>query len=123
MDWKGGRYTLEINGSVFSGRGQAKIDTSGVSIDNKANMDGSMYSTVTPELISLDLTIDRRDQATKWDSSMMLRGISVTFQETDAGVTHVLAQAKWQGKPTLDTATGEISGLKANCAPATYQQI
>ena len=123
MDNKGGRYTLEINGSVYSGRGTAKIDTAGVSVDNGVNMDSTMYSTVKPELITLDLTLDRRDQSTKWDAAMMLSAINVTFAETDAGLTHVLNSARWQGKPTLDTSNGEISGLKVQCAPSTYTQL
>ena len=123
MDNKGGRYVLEINGQVFSGRGKASVDSSGVSIDNGSNMDGTMFSTVKPELISLDLTIDRRDQSTRWDTAMMLQSLNVSFAETDAKVTHVMTAARWQGKPTLDTSTGEITGLKAMCAPATYNQI
>ena len=123
MDNKGGRYTLEINGQVFSGRGKASIDQAGISMDNGSNMDATMFSTVKPELISLDLTLDRRDQSTKWDAAMMLKPINVTFAETDAGVTHVMTSARWQGKPTLDTSTGEISGLKAVCAPSTYNQL
>lgn len=123
MDFKGGRYALEINGQVFAGRGKASIDSSGVSLDNGSNMDSTMFTTVKPELISLDLTIDRRDQSTKWDTAMMLQSLSVTFAETDAGVTHVMSSARWQGKPTLDTSTGEITGLKATCAPSTYNQL
>lgn len=123
MDNKGGRYNLELSGSVFSGRGTAKIDTSGVSITNGSNMDSTLFTTIKPELIMLDLTIDRRDQATKWDSAMMLKPVNCTFSETDSGVQHILTKARWEGKPTLDTSTGEISGLKLCCAPANYQQV
>lgn len=122
MDNKGGRYTLDINGQVFSGRGTAKIDSAGVSLSSKPNQDATMYTTIAPELIMLDMTLDRRDQATKWDEKMMLTKINVTFKEADAGVTHILTAARWEGKPTLDTSNGEISGLKVVCAPATYSQ-
>ena len=99
MDNKGGRYTLEINGQVFSGRGKASIDQAGISMDNGSNMDATMFSTVKPELISLDLTLDRRDQTTKWDAAMMLKPINVTFAETDAGVTHVMTSARGRASP------------------------
>lgn len=111
MNTTGGRFSLTINGAVYSGRGEAKINPSRVELENGANQDGSGYSTVKPILTSLELTFDR-GVGLVWDETMMLQTVNVTFIETDAGVTHLFTGGRWSGKPELNTKDGEVSGLK-----------
>ena len=120
MDTKGGRFTLKINGQTVSGRGAAKIMPSRVSIENGANSDGTGYSTVKPMLAGLDLSFDR-NVGLKWDEAMILQEITVTFTETDAKRTHLYTNANWAGDPTIDSASGEVTGLKIETD--SYQQV
>ncbi|GJD65174.1 phage tail tube protein [Methylobacterium frigidaeris] len=112
MDTKGGRFTLDINGRTYSGRGKATIESSTISRENGANMDGTGYSTVKPKLAKLDLTFDR-GVGLEWDEAMILADIDVTFVETDLKpkVTHLFTAASWSGTPSIDSETGEVSGL------------
>ncbi|SEQ48561.1 Phage tail tube protein [Faunimonas pinastri] len=112
MDTKGGRVSLTIDGVTYHARGAAKINPSLVSLENGANMDGSGYSTVKPELASIELSLDRGSTSIKWTEDMLLSKVNVTFKEDDYGVTHLFTAARWGGKPEIDTATGEVSGLK-----------
>jgi hypothetical protein len=111
MDTKGGRYSIDINGRVFSGRGEATINPSTVSITAGANMDGTAYRTIAPKLASLELTFDR-GSGFKWDAAMLLEEVNVTFIEDDVGVTHLFTKASWVGEgASINTATGEVSGI------------
>lgn len=114
MDTKGGRFTLEINGRTFTGRGAAKINPSTVALENGANQDGSGYSTIKPKLASLDLSFDRgRSAAVKWDAAFMLARVNVTFVESDVGVTHLFTNGRWSGEGAeIDSSTGEVTGIK-----------
>lgn len=120
MDSKGGRYTLEINGRRFSGRGKATVSPSGVEIEGGTNSDGTGYKTVKPVNPFLDLSLDR-GSGLKWDEAMMLQELNGTWHETDARVTHLFTNASWIGRPSIDSETGEVSGLKIECSPADYQ--
>lgn len=116
MDTKGGRFSLEINGRTFTGRGAAKINPSTVALENGANQDGSGYSTVKPKLATLELSFDRgRSDRVKWDAAMLLQTVNVTFVETDLTppLTHLFTRGRWAGEGAeIDTATGEVTGLK-----------
>lgn len=116
----GGRFTLDINGQVYKGRGKATISPAAATRENGANMDGSMYSNVKPKLASLDLTFDRGVGLT-WDENEVLQDLNATFVETDAKRTHLFTDAAFSGEPTIDSETGEVSGLKIECAGPNYQ--
>ncbi len=111
MDTKGGRFNMTVNGRVLSGRAKATFETALISLENGANQDGSGYSTVKPKLAKLDLTFDRGKL--KWTDAMLLETVDVTFTETDLNppVVHLMTGARWSGTPSLDTETGEVSGL------------
>src|ERR1700753_1869400 len=111
MDTKGGRFTLDINGISYSGRGKATIKPSRVSLTNGANMDGTGYSTVKPVLAELDLTFDR-GVGLVWDETLLLQRLNVTFSEDDYGQTHLYTGAAFEGEPSIDSESGEGSGLK-----------
>ena len=117
---KGGRFSLDIDGAVFEGRGKATIGPAAAVRENGATSSGAKYSTVKSRLVSLDLTFDR-GVGLKWDADMMLRDLNVTFVETDAKVTHLFTDASWSGEPMIDSDSGEVSGLKIECAGSDYQ--
>ena len=110
MDTKGGRFTLTINGLTYSGRGKATIMPSRVSRTNGVNQDGTGYSTIAPALAGLDLTFDR-GVGLAWDETLILADLNVTFIEDDYGATHLFTAAAFEGSPSIDTESGEVSGL------------
>lgn len=111
MDTKGGRFSIDINGRTFSGRGEATINPSLVSITSGANMDGSVYRTIAPKVATLELTFDR-GIGLKWDTAMMLEEINVTFTEDDVGRLHLFTAGNFIGEgAAINSATGEVSGI------------
>lgn len=110
MDTTGGRVTLEIGGTTVSVRASGNVDSSTVSRENGANRNGKGYSTIKSKLAKLDVTFDR-GETFLWDEAMMLENPDVTFHEFDVGVLHVFTAAAWSGSPTINTETGEVTGL------------
>lgn len=110
MDTKGGRCTIEINGQRYSARANGKVMPSTVELENGVNMDGTGYSTTKPALAKLELSFDR-GSGIAWNDAMILQKINVTWKEDDVGVTHLFSSARWSGRPEIDSATGEVSGL------------
>ena len=119
MDTKGGRYSMTINGQVFSGRTAAKLMLAGVSPTTGVNQDGTAYRTVAPKLVGVDLNFDRGLNVA-WNSAMMLADVDVTFVEDDFGVTHMFTSAAYDGEPTIDSATGEVTGVKVMTSESNY---
>ena len=121
MDTKGGRVSLEINGRRFSVRASAKVMPSTVELENGANMDGSGYSTTKPVLAKLDITFDRGPSGINWTDAFLLQKVNITFQEDDVRATHLFTGGRFSGRPEIDTATGEVSGLSVETD--TYQVV
>lgn len=112
MDTKGGRITLEVNGQVYSARGEAKIKSTPIKRTNGVNQDGSGYSTVEAQLYSVELTFDRGVNL-PWNEQTMLATVNVTLVEKDTtpARTHLFTNANWEGAPEISTKDGEVSGL------------
>lgn len=110
MDTKGGRFTLEINSRRFSGRGEATIRPARLTRENGVNMDGSGYSTVKPQLAALELTFDR-GVGLLWSDEIMDQEMNVSFEEIDINRTHFFTGARFSGQPSINSASGEVSGL------------
>lgn len=113
MDTKGGRYIINANGRRYSGRGKATITPARAVPKADPNRDGTAYRTVEPKLAGIDLSFDRgpKDDVPRWTEDMLLQNVDVTFIEQDAGVTHYFTAASWNGTPSLDTDSGEITGM------------
>ena len=110
MDTKGGRFTIDINGRTYSGRGEAKITPARATPKNGVNWDGSGYNTVEPKLAGCELTFDR-GIGLFWTEGEILGAINLTFVETDAQVTHYFTNANWEGEPSINSKDGEVSGM------------
>lgn len=122
MDTKGGRVSMTGNGITFIGRGAFKVMTTSVELENATNSDGSGYSTVKGVLPCLEGDFDRGD-GVLWDDTMMLQSWNWTFVEDDTGVSHLFTSARFAGRPTLDTANGQVSGLKVETDKGNYQML
>lgn len=110
MQAKGGRISLDINGRVYSGRSEARIMPARATVESDVNWDGTGYAMVEPQLASAELSFDR-GIGLYWTEIEMLRTVDVMFVETDARVVHYFTNARITGKPTINTKTGEVTGL------------
>ncbi len=110
MDTRGGRFTLDIGGEIYSGRGAAKIMPARATPSTGVNQDGTGFVAVAPQLSTIELSFDRGSRR-RWTEKEILRTVDLTFVEKDTGVTHYLTKANWNGQPSIDSASGEVSGM------------
>ena len=119
MQTKGGRFTIYVDGQRFSGRAEATIRPAQATPETGVNQDASGYVTVQPQLAEIELSFDRGSFA--WREAMLLKTVDVTFRETDAGHTHYFTRANWSGRPEINSATGEVRGMKV--ASDQYRRV
>lgn len=110
MDTQGGRLQITIGGTTFDCRGKCSVKPAGVQVEAGANWSGKGYKTVKPVLAQCDLSFDR-GKGIAWDSNFLLADEDVTIAEIDANVTHYFTAAAKVGTPSIDTETGEVSGV------------
>lgn len=126
MHTSGGRVSTVIGGVAYSARGVITLNPSNINVSAAANQDGSVYRTVAPKVRTAEITFDRfvdnEGQPLKWAENIMLQvNLGITFVEQDGGLTHILSGGFFTGEPTMDTSTGEISGL--GLAADSYKTI
>lgn len=113
MDRKGGRVSIQISGRNFTARSSVSISPATIERTNGANRDGTGYSTIATKLASAEISFDRGERSgIVFNDAMLLEDINVTIYEEDARITHFFTAAAWGGTPSIDTESGEISGLK-----------
>jgi hypothetical protein len=127
MHQAGGRITVTLGGQRYSPRGKAMLFPAGLQHAANVNHDGTVSRSTMAQSVRAELTFDRGAASSgfarpKWDSAFMLEFINVTIAETDAGVVHHFTNATMIGEPSIDTETGEISGLSIACAAGNYTQ-
>ncbi|MER8667634.1 phage tail tube protein [Mesorhizobium sp. M1156] len=107
----GGEMTFGLStGERIVVRGAAEIMPSNVEITGAANQDGSVYRTVEPTGFKANLTFE--DLPTDdWNRLMRASGFNVTLNESFTGVQHLWTEAAFTGTPTINRASGEVTGV------------
>lgn len=108
----GGRITLQIgNLRLKPTEADIKIKTSTVSVEAKANQDGSACYMVKPSLVSAEITF-RRPIGVRWTDSMLMCAVNGTIVEEDNGRTHLFSASRLTGDPEENLTNGEVTGIK-----------
>lgn len=126
MHTSGGRVSTVIGGVAYSARGVITLNPSNMNVSAGVNQDGSVYRTVAPKARTAEITFDRfvdnDGVPLKWAENIMEQvNLGITFVEQDGGLTHILSGGFFTGEPTMDTSTGEVSGL--GLAAEAYKTI
>ncbi|RWE62987.1 MAG: hypothetical protein EOS25_23430 [Mesorhizobium sp.] len=107
----GGEMTFALStGDRIVVRGAAEIMPSNVEITGAANQDGSVYRTVEPTGFKANLTFEDM-AADDWNRLMRASGFNVTLNESFTGAQHLWTEAAFTGTPTINRATGEVTGV------------
>lgn len=113
-----GRVSIVIGGVPYSSRAEMNISPSNISVTAAANSDGTVYRTVTAEVRTAEMSLDKKvltapdGSPMKWNEAMMeIVDLPATFTEMDGRKQHFLNGAFFTGKPSQNLGTGEISGL------------
>src|ERR1700704_861305 len=107
----GGRVALTIGGQKLAPtEADIKMKTSQVTVEAKANQDGSPCYTVKPSLIECDVTF-RRPIGGMSTTNMLMCSIDATIVEEDNGLTHLFTSSRLTGDPEENITNGELTGV------------
>ena len=121
----GGRISITIGGVRYSPRGKAMIKPAQVQHAAQTNHDGTISRSTVAKPAEADLTFDRGQasngtQRPKWDINFMLPFYDITIAETNVGALHMFSGASIIGEPSINTETGEVTGI--SIATGNYTQ-
>lgn len=119
MHTAGGRVSVTVNGQSYTARGEISMSPSNVEMEVGANQNGKLYRTVKPVARTAELTFDRL--GLRFDEALLRNKIVVSFQETDTGFTHLFTEASFVGRPQVNLANGEVSGM--SIAAENYERF
>ena len=115
----GGRVVVTLNGKRYSIRSTVTVVPWNVERSAEANQDGSMFVTTKPMPYEADLTFS---DACKMDiAELQTCSLDVTIELVDVRRTYWFTQAIVVGRPSINTMTGEISGMKIMSPQMTYR--
>src|SRR5262245_56694416 len=122
----GGRVSLVLGGQAYSARGVLTLNPSNITVSSGVNQDGTLYRTVAPKARKAECTLDRfvtvDGTLLPWDETiMLLTNLGFTFVEDDTNVTHIMSGGFFEGDPSHDTSTGEVSGV--SMAADSYKTV
>ena len=106
----GGKVTVRLStGETFTLRAHAKHSPSGISAQSIVNQDSSLDRTV--ELKAKRFEFEFADRGLDYEKLMKADRFDITHVEEFTGVTHMYNRAFMVGEPTVDRATGAVTGL------------
>lgn len=106
----GGRVSLKINGKPYDVRASVSINVWGFERTAENNQNGSMYVTTKSKPYTAELTFSDGCDVDLEDLKNC--SLDVTIELTDLRRTHYFTKAIVVGSPSINTETGEISGLQ-----------
>lgn len=121
MDVKGGRVSITLNGKTYTARASVTVMPATIERENGVNRNGSGFSTIKAKLATAEISFDRGERlGLVIDDAMILGDINATIFEEDARITHYFTAAAFGGTPSLDTESGEVTGMKVEAARNGY---
>lgn len=106
----GGRITFNFAGQYLPPTDASiTLDPSALSVEGKANHDGSPCYILKNELPGAEVRLRHKD-GVDWNALMLVVG-NCTIEEENNGRTHLFTGTRFVGKPKVDLSTGEVSGL------------
>jgi len=117
----GGRISITVDGDAMTpSEADITIDPTNISVDAKANQDGSACYMAKPKLYGADIKF-RNGCGILWNNNLRKCAINATIVEEDNNRTHLFTAARFTGEPKLNLSTGEIDGIKIE--GAQYQML
>lgn len=121
----GSRVVLTVHGSSgsrrVSVRGSLTIKPTTVETEAQANSDGSMYVTTKP--VPAEAEIKLSDKCGLKMEDLLNCSIDVTMELIDLRRTYLFTNSRMVGRPSIETETGEISGLKIASSNVTMFEV
>ncbi|NEW96644.1 hypothetical protein [Rhodopseudomonas sp. BR0G17] len=108
----GGRVSITADDQVFTpSEADIELEISNISVEAKANGDGSACFMAKPELYGCKIKF-RNNSGIVWNTTLRKCKLDVTIKEIDNNRTHLFTAARIVGRPTLNLSTGEVDGCE-----------
>lgn len=108
----GGRTRVTINGQTYSCRTAPNIRPARMQNQSYTNHDGSVTFGTMPQPAAAEFSFDVGPAGVdKFNETLMMGFHAITILEVDRGVLHQFTNARIIGEPSINTETGEVSGL------------
>lgn len=93
---------------------RANVTVEGSRYENAAvtNQDGSNAKNVTLKPYRAACSFEDRGNSLKWDELLKLSDINLTLVEDYTNTRHLWTKGFFEGTPTTDRNTGEITGIQ-----------
>jgi hypothetical protein len=113
------RFNVEGIGQIRM-RGEFDLDPSNVSVAKVTNLDNTNSRQFKPSAFGCSLKSLEDSVGMDWSAVMRMPKQKMTIVEELTGVLHVFGSAFFEGEPSIDRSTGEVTGLKI--AADTYRK-
>jgi hypothetical protein len=117
----GGRVRITANGKVWSARTAVTITPINFERTVESNQDGTIFTKTKPMPCEASLTLS--DSCGMRIEEIMSCPLDVTIQLIDLNRQYLFTQAVVVGRPSINTETGEISGLIITANNVSYENI
>jgi len=117
-DNAGGRVALTVDGEKYAVRAAVNVRPSRISVEGEANQDGSVYYLTKPMPGEADIVLSDRCGL---PTDRLINGclVDATITLIDMNRTYLFTRARVTGQPSLNTETGELSGMTIKSAQVT----
>lgn len=117
----GGRISISVDGDRFTpSDAEITLDPTNISVDAKANQDGSACYMAKPKLFAAEIKF-RDGSGIIWNDQLRKCSINATISEDDNNRTHIFTSARFTGEPKINLSTGEVEGVKIE--GSQYQKL
>ena len=117
----GGRISISIGDTRYApSDADITIDPTNISVDAKANQDGSACYMAKPKLFAAEIKF-RDNSGISWNDQLRALSIDATISEDDNNRTHIFTSARFTGEPKVNLSTGEVDGMKIE--GSQYQKL
>lgn len=107
----GGEFRFRYNGgNALTIRGEATVEPTNKENTTVVNQNGSLAKVVANMPYKIACTF-QDGRAVDWDAIMRLSGVDCTMTEDYTGVVYTCTSGHFEGKPSVNRNTGEVSGL------------
>lgn len=113
----GGEMRMTIGGQQMVLRGTFNLDPVNTTTKVVTNLNGSISRQFTPDAYGADLKSLEDTPGIDWQAIIRSPPQPVVIVEEQTAVTHMFTNAVFEGAPSIDRETGEVTGLKIR-APA-----
>jgi hypothetical protein len=107
----GGIISISIDGvRLPPSEADITVEPSNISVEAKANQDGSPCYSSKPKLFKMDVKF-RDNSNIVWDEAMKRAKIDVTASEETNNRTHLMTGARFTGTPSVNLSDGAVDGV------------